>query len=319
MAGAESLLLQTVNRLKPRLAPQHIYVVTTAELAAETARMLPELPPENILTEPEGRNTAPCLALALVILEQRHPEAVMAVLSADHWIGDEATFLEDIDIAARHAHEKHELLTFGIRPSHPETGYGYVETEGQGAVLKAVAFREKPPLATAIEYLASGRHYWNAGMFAWTLQDFRSELLMHCPEVLEPLDAWSAAGAAPEALSQAYATLPKLSIDYALMEKSPKVAVVPARFRWSDVGSWPAAAEFLDPDPEGNVVQGQAVLLGSERCAIFGGRRLVATLGLQDIIVVDEEDALLLCHRDRAQDVKLLVDRLRTLGRNDLL
>ena len=319
MAGTESLLHQTVNRLKPRLKPEQIYIVTTRELAAETARMLPELPAANILAEPEGRNTAPCLALALVILEQRHPGAVMAVLSADHWIGDEATFIEDIDLAARHAQANHELVTFGIRPAHPETGYGYIETEGQGPVLKASAFREKPPLETAIQYLASGRHYWNAGMFVWTLPDFRKELLEHCPGVLTPLDDWAAAGSAPGALAMAYASLPKLSIDYALMEKSPRVAVVPARFRWSDVGSWPAAAEFLKPDEAGNVVQGEAVLLDSQRCALFGGRRMIAGSGLQDLIVVDEEDALLLCHRDKAQDVKLLVDRLRAMGREDLL
>jgi len=319
MAGTETLLDQTVNRLRPQLAPRQIYVVTTAALAAETARLLPDLPKENILAEPEGRNTAPCLALALAILEKRHPGAVMAVLSADHWIGDEAIFMEDIETAARHAAAHHELVTFGIRPSHPETGYGYIETEGQGAVLKAVAFREKPPLSTAVEYVASGRHYWNAGMFVWTLQDFRAELLRHCPDVLTPLDAWTAAGADPAALGQAYASLPKLSIDYALMEKSPKVAVVPVRFRWSDVGSWPAAAEFLEPDASGNVSQGEAVLIDSERCAVFGGRRMITALGLKDIIVVDEEDALLLCHRDKAQDVKVLVDRLRTLGREDLL
>jgi len=319
MAGPDSLLRQTVDRLKPCLDPDHIYIVTTTELAAETARMLPELPAANILTEPEGRNTAPCLALALVRLEQQHPDAVMAVLSADHWIGDEEAFLHDLELATQHARTNHELVTFGIRPAHPETGYGYIETEGSGPVLKAAAFREKPPFNTAVEYLTSGRHYWNAGMFVWTLQDFRAELLQHCPEVLTGLDAWVSAGAQPETLPQAYASLPKLSIDYALMEKSAKVAVVPATFRWSDVGSWPAAAEFIEPDPSGNVIQGDVIVLGSTRCAFFGGKRLIAASGLQDLIVVDEDDALLLCHRDKAQDVKQLVDRLRAAGREDLL
>jgi mannose-1-phosphate guanylyltransferase len=319
MAGTETLLNQTVNRLKPDFVPEQICILTTKALAEETRRMLPELPPENILAEPEGRNTAPCLALALVTLEQRDPDALMVVLSADHWIGDDAVFLSDIQLAAGHAVSEHDLITFGIKPSHPETGYGYIETEGQGSVLRAKSFREKPPLETALQYVASGHHFWNAGMFAWTLRDLRAELMQHCPEVLVPLDDWVSAGAAPGALPAAYEALPKLSIDYALMEKSRKVAVVPARFRWSDVGSWPAVAQFLDPDPSGNVVQGQALLLDSARCAIFGGRRLIAGLGLEDLIVVDEEDALMLCRADRAQDVKWLVDALKAQGREDLL
>jgi mannose-1-phosphate guanylyltransferase len=319
MVGEETLLHQTVNRLKPAFADRNIYIVTTEDLAAETRRMLPQLPPENVLVEPEGRNTAPCLALALVAIEREHPDGVMVVLSADHYIGEPAVFLEDIGIAVQHANRQHELVTFGIRPTYPETGYGYIETSGQGPVLKAQAFREKPPHEKALEYLASGRHFWNAGMFVWTLRDMRAEMLRHCPEVLAPLDAWIQAGGVAAALSEAYARLPKLSIDYALMEKSSKVAVIPARFPWSDVGSWPAVVEFHQPDEAGNVTVGDTILLDSVNCAVFGGRRLIAASGIQDLIVVDEEDALLICRRDKAQDVKLIVERLEKLGRKDLL
>jgi len=319
MVGESTLLNQTVDRLGADFPPEKVYVVTTQELAAETRRMLPTLPPENVIVEPEGRNTAPCLALALVTIEQQHPGSVMVVLSADHWITNHDAFLGDIDLAAHHAHQTHDLVTFGIRPAYPETGYGYIETSGQGAVLSVKAFREKPPLATAIEYVQSGQHYWNAGMFVWTLADMRRELLENCPEVLVPLDAWVAAGADSKAISAAYSALPKLSIDYALMEKSKHVAVVPTSFGWSDVGSWPAVVEFHEPDADGNVVVGEAVLVDSSNCAIFGGRRMIATSGLQDVIVVDEEDALLICHRDKAQGVKDIVERLQKLGRTDLL
>ena len=319
LVGQESLLLQTVHRLDGAFQPEDIFVLTTEELAEETRRMLPELPARNVLVEPEGRNTAPCLALALVTMEQRVPDGVMVVLSADAWIGDRGRFLKDVDTAVNHAAGKRDLVIFGIRPTYPETGYGYIETEGQGPVLGVRSFREKPSYEKAVEYLESGDHYWNAGMFVWTLQDFRAELDRHCPEILAPLDAWVAEGAKASALPQAYGRLPKLSIDYALMEKSERVAVVPARFRWSDVGSWPALAEFHEADAAGNVVLGDAILLESSNCAIFGGKRLIAGTGLENLIVVDEPDALLLCRRDRAQDVKKIVEKLKALGREDLL
>jgi mannose-1-phosphate guanylyltransferase len=319
IVGTETLLHQTVRRLEGHVPPERIFVVTTEDLAAETRRMLPELPPENVIVEPEGRNTAPCLALALVEIEKKFPQGVMAVLSADHWIGDRELFLEDLDIAAAHATGQHELVTFGIKPTYPETGYGYIEAEGQGAVLKVKAFREKPPVEVAIQYLASGRHYWNAGMFVWTLADFRAGLQRHAPEVLAPLDAWVQAGADPGTLTAAYAQLPKVAIDVALMERADAVAVVPTRFRWSDVGSWPAAIEFQTPDGAGNVSQGETLLLETRNSAFFGGKRLIAASGVEDLIVVDAEDALLICRRDRAQTVKQIVERLKAEGREDLL
>jgi mannose-1-phosphate guanylyltransferase len=319
MVGKDSLLLQTVHRLDGAFRPEDIFVLTTEDLAEETRGMLPELPPENVLVEPEGRNTAPCLALALVTMERRAPDGVMVVLSADSWIGDRNRFLRDVETAVAHAAEKRDLVTFGIRPTYPETGYGYIETEGKGPVLGVKAFREKPSYDQAVEYLESGDHFWNAGMFVWTLQDFRAELTRHCPEMLAPLDGWVGEGARPADLPKAYGRLPKLSIDYALMEKSDRVAVVPARFRWSDVGSWPAVVEFHEADASGNVVIGDAILLESTNCAIFGGHRLIAGTGLADLIVVDEPDALLLCRKDRAQDVKQIVDKLKALGREDLL
>ncbi len=319
IVGSETLLHQTVHRLEGQIPPERIFVVTTEDLADATRRMLPDLPPQNVLVEPEGRNTAPCLALALVQIERSLPDAVMAVLSADHWIGDRELFLEDLGIAVAHAARARDLVTFGIRPAYPETGYGYIEAEGEGPVLQVKAFREKPPVEVAVQYLASGRHYWNAGMFVWALADFRAGLERHAPEVLAPLDAWSRAGADPKALSAAYRRLPQLPIDIALMEKAASVAVVPARFRWSDVGSWPAAIAFQETDADGNVCQGETILLDTRNSAFFGGRRLIAASGVEDLIVVDEPDALLLCRRDRAQTVKQVVERLKAEGREDLL
>ncbi len=319
IVGQESLLRQTFTRLEGAFAPEHVFVVTTADLAEEAARILPELPAGNILIEPEGRNTAPCLALALVLIERKLSEGVMAVLSADHWIGDPNLFQADIELAVNHAATTGELVVFGIRPTYPETGFGYIEADGQGAVQRVAAFREKPPMEVALTYLASGRHYWNAGMFVWTLADFRAQLQRHAPAILTPLDAWAAAGADLAQLKDAYGKVPEVAIDVALMEKASGVAVVPARFPWSDVGSWPAAIGFQEPDAAGNVAQGETLLLDSRNCAFFGGRRLIAASGVQDLIVVDDADALLICHRDKAQSVKTIVERLKAEGREDLL
>lgn len=319
LAGDEPMLRQTCTRLLPDIPWDRILIVTTGILAEATRTLLPELPAENVIIEPEGRNTAPCLALALVELERRDPKATMAVLSADHFIADRDRFVADLRLAARHAEAEGSLVTFGIRPTYPETGYGYIETEGSGSVLPVIAFREKPPLETAMTYLASGRHYWNAGMFVWSLPVFRRELAQHAPQTLAPLDAWVAAGAKPADLPAAYGQLPKLSIDYALMEKSAHVAAVPASFPWSDVGSWPAVVDFQTPDAEGNAQKGPSVLVGSRNCAVFAQDRLVAGAGLEDLIIVDTPDALLICRKDRAQDVKTIVDRLQAAGRTDLL
>ena len=171
----------------------------------------------------------------------------------------------------------------------------------------------------ALRYLESGRHYWNAGMFVWTLADFRESLVRHCPEVLTPLDEWTSQGADEAALPTIYGRLPKVAIDVALMEKARNVALVSTHFRWSDVGSWPAAIEFQEPDAMGNVVQGQAILLDVKNSAFVGGTRLIAASGVGDLIVVDEPDALLICHRGKAQSVKQIVDRLQQEGREDLL
>ena len=321
IAGKETLLHQTVYRLDGSFEPRHIFVVTTRELADETRRMLPELPPENILVEPEGRNTAPCLALSLVEIERRVPEGVMVVLSADHWIGDTEAFIQDVETAVNHAASTGELVVFGIKPTYPETGYGYIEVGGSGGgpVQKVLAFCEKPPMDMALQYLESGCHYWNAGMFVWTLADLREGLLQHCPAVLTPLDEWMSQGADETTLPAIYARLPHLAIDVALMEKAKNVALVSTHFRWSDVGSWPAAIEFQESDAMGNVVQGQTILLDVKDSAFFGGTRLIAASGVSDLIVVDEPDALLICHRDKAQSVKQIVERLKQLGREDLL
>jgi len=319
--GNESLLQQTVRRLSGHFRTESIFILTTEHLAKETKRLLPSIPVKNILIEPEGRNTAPCLALALVTIERLVSDGVMVVLSADAWIGDEAKFIKDLDTAMSHAVEKHDLVTFGVTPSYPEIGYGYIETEKEDgkSLLKVKSFKEKPSHQKAVEYLEAGNYYWNAGMFVWTLGDFRKQLLRYCPEILGPLDIWVDSGASLAELSRIYRDLPKVSIDYALMEKTKQVATLPVNFRWSDVGSWSAVVDFYEADRSGNVVVGDTIIRKSHNCAIFGGNRLIAVNGLSDLIIVDEPDALLVCHKDSTQDVKDIVNDLKMSGRNDLI
>ena len=195
MVGTETLLHQTVNRLKPTLpGPEHLHRHHRRTWRRKPAACCPSCPRRTSWWSRRAAIRRPAWPWPWFPSSGAHPEGVMVVLSADHFIGEPETFLGDIEVAVHHAAEAHELVTFGIRPTYPETGYGYIETSGQGAVVRVEAFREKPPYEKALEYLASGRHFWNAGMFVWTLRDLRSELLRHCPEVLAPLDAWVAGG-----------------------------------------------------------------------------------------------------------------------------
>jgi mannose-1-phosphate guanylyltransferase len=317
--GSEPLLRQTFLRIHPQFEADRIFVATTGDLVEECLRLLPELPVENFLLEPEGRNTAPCLALALVQIERKFPSGVMVVLSADHWIDNADKFKADLWLAAEHAAERGRITVFGIVPTSPEVGYGYIEASGGDKILDVLAFREKPPIETALEYLHSGCHYWNSGMFVWTLADFRRELSRHAPEILAPLDAWVRGGAEMSNLQEVYGKLPKISIDYALLEKATHISMVPASFAWSDVGSWSAAAAFLTPDTDGNVTQGKALVVNSKNCAVFGKTRMITITGLEDILVVDEPDALFIAKRGNTEGTKQVMDKLKEQGRTDLL
>lgn len=318
--GDSTLLQQTVHRLYKYFNLEDIFILTAKEFVKKTTELLPDIPPSNILIEPEGRNTAPCLALSLVLLEQLMSDSsVMVVLSADAWIGDESKFFSDIDTAVHCARNNNSLVTIGIHPTYPETGYGYIEATGSGPVLNVKSFCEKPDHKKAVEYLQSGYYYWNSGIFIWTLRNFRTQLLKHCKNIIKPLDVWITNGRCQFDLLKTYSKLEKISIDYALMEKANRVMVIPASFRWSDIGSWSAVSEFYKSDESGNVKDGDALLIKTNNCSVFGRKRFIAGIGLSDLIIVDEPDALLVCHKDNAQDVKMVVDNLNSLSKKHLI
>jgi mannose-1-phosphate guanylyltransferase len=319
--GRESLLRQTAQRLFPLSGPERTWVVTNAAHVEVAMRELPELSVHTLVGEPAGRNTAPCIALAALLALREDQDAVMLIAPADHWIGDEEAFRRTARTAIDFAEQHDALVTFGIAPASPETGYGYIEAGEEVAkgVHRVARFTEKPNRKTAEQFVASGRHFWNSGIFVWKASVVLEEMRQHGPEIVRGCEKITALPDFGEAIREHYSALPSISIDYALLEKSDRVYVVPARFPWSDIGSWDALASLLPQDAQGNATQGDSLFLETKGSFVRSSGRLVAVLGVEDLIVVDTPDALLVCPKDRAQDVKKIVEELERRGRKEIL
>jgi mannose-1-phosphate guanylyltransferase len=331
LTGSDASLLQaTVSRLAPLASADRTFVVTGAAHAVAVARQLPQLPEDNVLVEPSPRDSCAAIGLAAAVIAARDPSAVMGSFAADHLVRDERRFVEVLTAAVEGA-RRGLLMTVGITPTHPETGYGYLRLgDGDGGALRPVErFTEKPDRASAEEYLASGRYLWNASMFVWRVDAFLAELARQQPDLHSGLMKIAAAwGTADQdaVLGEVWPTLPKISVDYAVMEGAAEaglVATVPGDFGWYDVGDFHALGEILPRDEAGNAVvagsDGSSVLLRDAAGAVVVPRsgRLVAVLGMSDVVVVDTPDAVLVCPRDRAQDVKSIVDELKLRGDTD--
>lgn len=326
LTGTSATLLQaTAARLAPIARPQETFVVTGVAHATAVARQLPQLPDGNILVEPSPRDSCAAIGLAAALIELRAPGSVMGSFAADHLVRDEAKLAAVVREAAAGA-EQGLLMTVGITPTRPETGYGYLhcgETV-EGNIRRVVEFREKPSAEVAEEYLASGRYLWNASMFVWRTDVFLDALRRQQPALYAGLTeiaaAWDTEGR-EKALAEVWPELPKISVDYAVMEGAAaqgRVATVPGDFGWHDVGDFDTLGEALPADEGGNVVLGVGgdVLLHDVTGSIVvtESDRVVTAIGLHDVIIVDTPDALLVCPRDRAQDVKKLVDELKVRG-----
>ncbi|MBE0623817.1 MAG: mannose-1-phosphate guanylyltransferase/mannose-6-phosphate isomerase [Burkholderiales bacterium] len=326
LPDGQSLMQKTLLRAAA-LKPDAILTITnrdyffiTRDAYAEVA-LAPGIALDYLL-EPAGRNTAPAIAAGAWRLREQHGDAAtMLVLPSDHLISDVAAFAAAVQAAAELAQQGY-LVTFGIAPTGPETGFGYIEADqGRklgGAGMAVRRFVEKPSRETAEEYLASGRYYWNSGMFCFRVGDFLGELARCAPEVSEAVAAaWQATkrGETPVTIdAESFARIADISVDYAVMEKAARVAVVPGRFDWSDIGSWQALGDLVPADASGNRVQGEAVLVDSKDCFVRSEDRLVAALGVENLLVVDTPDALLVADRSRAQDVRSIVQRLDAQG-----
>ncbi len=319
--GGSSLLQQAIERGQA-CGTDDVIIVTNQDYLFLTRGVLSQMadaPHAQFLLEPKGRNTAPAIALAALACATQHgPDAVMLVLPADHLIPDTESFVASALEAARHAAQG-QLVVFGISPTAPETGFGYVEVAKVSRDSQsALRFVEKPDLATAQEYLATGRYYWNSGMFCFTPATMLAALKQHAPEVLEAAEhAWAGGTAADGATrfdAHAFGLQPDISIDYAVMERAKNVTLVPAKFGWSDVGSWPAVALAHTADVNGNTFIADVVSVETSNTHVqveSHGPKVVATVGVDNLLVVDTPDALLIAHKDVAQKVKAVVDALK--------
>lgn len=310
--GSQSLLQETVKRLRGFVPSDQILIVTHRDHATAVRRQLPDLPRANVLVEAIARNTAPCLALAALEIERRAPGAVFVSVPADHAIADVAEFRATLLEALAWAAAEPVAITIGIRPTAPETGYGYIHVGAAmaGRTARVRAFVEKPDAGRARRFLAGNKHLWNSGMFAWRTTTLLALLDRLLPDVMRPLRAAMAKPARqrPAALARAYARVPSISIDYGVMEHARDVLVVAGSFGWNDVGSWAALAEIP------GTAASHVIPVDADGSVVFGNGRLVAVVGLADVIVVDTPDAVLVCHRDRAQDVRRVVDELGRRG-----
>jgi len=316
-----------MDRLAPLFQPEQILVVTGAEHVAPLARQAPELPLENFVVEPEGRGTAPCIGLGAIHLRRRDPEAIMAVLTADHFIADTARFRQVLAAAAQVAEEGH-LVTLGITPSSPSTGFGYIKQgESLGtmegfSVFRVERFTEKPSLETALLMVESREYSWNSGMFVWRVDRILEEFQRQMPEFyaqLAEVEATLGTAGYESTLRCIWPQLAKQTIDYGVMEGAQRVAVIPVDIGWSDIGSWDSLSELLPANEDGNTIAGPHVGIDTRDTLVFGGKRLIATIGLEGMVIVDTEDALLVCPRGRAQEVRAIVRRLKENGRSEWL
>jgi mannose-1-phosphate guanylyltransferase len=304
---------------------EHIFIATNQAYGPLIKEQLPGLPAANIIEEPSSKNTAPCIGLAAAHMRRLDPDAVMASLHADHFITDEEGFRQALLAAAEVAKEGY-LVTLGITPDKPETGYGYIQRGPEighynnHAVYQVSRFLEKPDLATAERFVASGEYYWNSGIFVWQLSTLLQAFSAHMPEFYSQLGQIEQALAAGQMIDAIWQTIRSESIDVGIMERAAKVAVVPVNFGWNDVGSWAAIHEINIKDEHGNVALGAEHLAVDTRGTLVQGNgRLIATIGLEDVVIVDSDDALLICAKDKVQDIKKVVEWLKAQGRNELL
>ncbi len=321
----KTMIQLTVERILPLVNIEDIYISTNKDYKSLVLEQLPDLPKENILCEPCSRNTAPCIGLGAVHISKKYDDAIMMVLPSDHLIKYNSMFLNTLRDAIEIAQKNSNLVTIGITPDYPETGYGYIKFNPNicdGRAFEVERFVEKPNLETAKEYLATEEYLWNSGMFVWKVSSILSKLKEFMqPTYLGLLNIQSAIGTAEEdfILEKEFHDFSSISIDYGIMEKSSNIYTLPGTFGWDDVGSWLAVERIKTSNEFGNVVNGNVITIDSKNCIIEGSNKLIATAGVENLIVVDSEDAILICEKDSAGDIKKILENLKICNRNEYL
>ncbi len=315
LLGSSSLIQDTVSRIEPIVPIERVLVSIGAEHVDTARRQLPQIPAENFIVEPVGRDTAACIGLCAFHIERRAPEALMLALPADHFVSDPAAYQKTLRTGIENL-EGAAGVVFGIPPLRPETGYGYILAEKPAIRADAwpvVRFVEKPDAATASQFVASGNYFWNSGMFLWKIRTLLNLFQKHMPETYEKLcelrPLLGEKGSGSE-VGRIFSSLPRISIDFGIMEKTSGLRLVPAQFNWDDIGNWASLERALPPDSMGNIAQGAHVSLDSNGCVIYAQDDTVATFGVSNLIVVQAYGKVLVCSKDKAADLKRLVAAL---------
>jgi len=323
LVGEKALLAQAVDRLHGLIPRERVMVLTNKDLVAATRSATPGLPADNIVGEPIGRDTAPAVALATALVKARDPDGVFCILTADHIIGNIEVFQATLRDGLMKAASEDVLITIGITPTEPATGYGYIHAGAALPGSSATAFKqvqrfvEKPDRETAGQYVSSGEYFWNSGMFIWSVKSIERALQQYRPAIralIQPICEAAMAGHLEASLEEIFPEAEKISIDYAVMEHAKNIIVARGTFAWDDVGSWTALENHFDQDAAGNTVIGDGEVFDSSNNIVFSRDRLTALVGVKDLIVVQSEGVTLVCPRQRDQDIKKLVARIRSAG-----
>lgn len=320
-----TMIQHAVKRIIDLVNWEDIFISTNADYKKLVQQQLPQIPEENILCEPVGRNTAPCIGLGAVHMMHRYGDAIMMVLPSDHLIQYTAMFHNALQQACAVAEQGENLVTMGIAPTYPETGYGYIQFDQKtilGGAYAVTKFTEKPDLETAKNYIATEEYLWNSGMFVWKCSTLIHAMEKFLPEMYHGLNIIATAIGTPQqdaVLHEEFEKLPSESVDYGIMEKADHIYTVPGAFGWDDVGSW-LALERLNPvDEFGNVINGDCVAIDVRNCIIRGNKKLLALIGVEDMVVVDSDDAMLICAKNATQDIKKAISKLKLLNMDNLL
>jgi mannose-1-phosphate guanylyltransferase len=326
--SAQTMIEETVNRLLPFVSPSHIYTIANRAQTQIIQRLLPSIPDDNLLVEPMGKNTAPSLLLATAAAYLENPEAAVVALPADHLITDTDRFLKKLEAGAQAVLDGDHLVTLGIPPSYPATGYGYIQFSRSDSVdisqetfYLVERFKEKPRFEQAKDFIDEGNNFWNSGMFIWQaqvfpkkLEEYASDLYPFWEKTIEALKSGN-----ESMLLAVFEEIPSISIDYALMEKAHPVWMCVGDFGWSDVGAWSSLTDIWTKDSQGNTLRGENIVIDSENCLLYSPDKLTALVGVRDLIVVETEDALLICRKDVDQKVKDIVQTLKKKGKKEYL